>query len=130
MTDFDPALLASADPAQFTTVIKAASSDQLKSLMSGEYRGKILDEIFRRFPTQFRADRASGTNAVIHWHITDGPGEATDSYQVVIADGACTLSASTDAEPRLTVTIGGADFLRLISGSANPMMMFMTGKIG
>ena len=129
MTDFDPATFSSVDPKQFAAFVKSASKDQLESLMTGEHRGKILDEIFGRFPTQFRADRAGSTNAVIHWNITGRPDGGTDTYEVVIANGACTLSPSPTGEPKLTVTLGGVEFLQLVTGNANPMMMFMTGKL-
>ena len=34
-----------------------------------------------------------------------------------------------DREPRLTITLGAVEFLKVISGNANPMMMFMSGKL-
>jgi putative sterol carrier protein len=117
------------DPKQFAQKVKSASSAELNELMSGDKRGKVLDEIFGRFPAQFRADRAGATSAVIHWNITGRGDGGTDTYEVVIADGACTVSPAAEKEPKLAVTIGGADFLNLIAGNANPMMMFMTGKL-
>jgi putative sterol carrier protein len=125
MSDFD----ASLEPAEFAAKVKAASKDQLEALMASDERAKILDAVFNRFPAQFRADRAGSTNAVIHWNITGRPDGGVDTYEVVIADGACTLSPSPQAEPKLSVTTSGVDFLQLISGAANPMMMFMTGKL-
>ena len=129
MTTIDPAEFASVDPARFAELVKGASRDQLAELMAGPDRSKILDEIFRRFPTQFRADRAGDTNAVIHWHIGGRPDGVDDHFEVVVADGQCTISGAPAAEPSLTVTLGGAEFLQLLSGSANPMMLFMTGKL-
>jgi putative sterol carrier protein len=66
---------------------------------------------------------------VIHWSVTGRPDGGADTYEIVIADGVCTLSPAPQAEPKLSVTTGGVDFLQLISGNANPMMMFMTGKL-
>jgi putative sterol carrier protein len=129
MTALDPAQFEGVDPAQFTSMVKSASKDDLEGLMSGDHRSKILDQVFNRFPAQFRADRAGSTNAVIHWNITGRADGGADAYELVIADGKCTLSPTAEADPKLTVTIGGVDFLQLISGSANPMMMFMTGKL-
>jgi len=125
VTEFDP----NVDPEQFATMVKSASKDQLEAVMASDQRGKILDEIFSRFPQQFRADRAGGTNAVIHWIIGGRADGGTDTYEVVIADGACTVSPSPQADPKLAVTVGGVEFLNLITGNANPMMMFMTGKL-
>jgi putative sterol carrier protein len=129
VTDFDPSTFSSVEPEQFAAMVKSASKEQLEAVLAGEQRGKILDEIFSRFPQQFRADRAGATNAVIHWNITGRPDGSADTYEVVIADGACTLSPSPQADPKLTVTIDGVDFLNLITGNGNPMMMFMTGKL-
>jgi len=127
MTDLSE--FASADPAQFPQLVKSASADDLKALMSGDMRGKVLDEIFSRFPGQFRADRAGSTNAVIHWTVGGRADGGSDTYELVIADGACTLSPSPTADPKLALSMGGVDFLNLVTGNANPMMMFMTGKL-
>ncbi len=129
MTTIDPSEFASADPARFAALVKGASREQLAEVMSGHDRTKILNEIFGRFPTQFRADRAGNTNAVIHWLIGGRSDGGEDAFEVVIADGACTVSATPSAEPKLTLALPAAEFLQLLSGSANPMMMFMTGKL-
>ena len=109
----------SVDPSQFAEMVKSASKDQLEAVMAGDQRAKILDEIFRRFPTQFRADKAGNTSAVIHWKIGGRPDGGEDTYELVIADGTCTLSPTPEADPKLTVSIGGVEFLQLVSGSAN-----------
>ena len=119
----------SVDPQQFADMVKGASKDQLQSMMAGDDRAKILDEIFNRFPSQFRADRAGTTNAVIHWIIGGRADGGSDTYEVVIADATCKVSPAPSAEPTLAVTIGGVDFLQLLAGAGNPMMMFMTGKL-
>jgi alkyl sulfatase BDS1-like metallo-beta-lactamase superfamily hydrolase len=127
MTSIDPASFAAMGPAEFSKYVKSASKGDLEALLASEHRKAILDSIFGRFPTQFRPDRAGNTNAVIHWVVSGA--EGGDKYELVIADGVCTLSPSPAAEPRLTVTTGGLDFLNLVSGNANPMMMAMTGKL-
>ncbi len=124
LSDFDASAL---DPDQFAATVKAATKSQLEELMSGEHRKAILDTVFNRLPSRFRADRAGTTDAVVHWHITGPAG--TDSYEVTIGDGACTTGAVTVADPKLGLTLGGPDFLALIAGSSNPTMMFMTGKL-
>ena len=129
MTEFDPSTFSSVEPAEFAAMVKAASKDQLEAVMAGDQRDKILNEIFSRFPKQFRADRAGSTNTVIHWTIGGRADGGTDTYEVVIADGACTVSPTPQADPKLSVTVGAVDFLNLITGNGNPMMMFMTGKL-
>jgi putative sterol carrier protein len=120
---------ASVDPQQFAELVKSAPKSQLTEIMEGPDRSRVLEEIFRRFPSQFRADRAGNTDTVIHWTIGGRPDGGSDTYEVVIADGVCTVSPTPAAEPKLAITVGGADFLHLLAGVANPMVMFMTGKV-
>jgi putative sterol carrier protein len=109
--------------------VKSTPDAQIAQVMQSDLRGKILDEVFGRMPASFRPDRAGSTNAVIHWTITGRPDGGADTYEVVIADGACTLSDSPQKEPRLTLTLGPVEFLKVVSSNANPVMMFMTGKL-
>lgn len=129
MTDFDLATLASIGPAEFNRLVKETPDPRLAEAMAGEHRQGILAEIFSRFPDLFRPDRAGSTSAVIHWVIGGGPDGSSDTYQVVIENGTCTTSATADREPRLTIQIGAVEFLKLVSGAGNPMMMFMSGKL-
>jgi putative sterol carrier protein len=129
VTDFNPSTIRSLSPADFAKLVKATPDATMAEVMAGEHRRSILDEIFSRFPDLFRADKAGGTSAVIHWVIGGGPDGGSDTYQVVIENGTCTTSSVADREPRLTITLGAVEFLKVISGNANPMMMFMSGKL-
>jgi putative sterol carrier protein len=129
MTEFDLSDFASVDPKQFAQIVKSAPADQLKEVMQSDQRKKVLDEIFNRMPTLFRADRAGSTNAVIHWVVGDRPDGGADTYELVIANGTCKLSPEPANEPKLALTMGAVDFLKVVSGNGNPVMMFMTGKL-
>jgi putative sterol carrier protein len=129
MTDFDLSNFASVDPKQFAKIVKTAPDAQIKEVMQGDLRGKILDEVFGRMPSLFRADRAGSTNAVIHWTITDRPDGGTDTYEIVIENGTCVLSPAPERDPKLSLTMGPVEFLKVVSGAGNPVMMFMTGKL-
>jgi putative sterol carrier protein len=129
MTDFDLSDFSSVDPKKFAQIVKSAPDSQIQEVMSGDLRGKILDEVFGRMPSLFRPDRAGATNAVIHWNITGRPDGGTDTYEVVIENGTCTLSPSPERDPKLSLTMGPVEFLKVVSGAGNPVMMFMTGKL-
>lgn len=129
MTDFDLSDFSSVDPKQFAQIVKSAPDSQIKEVMSSDMRGKILDEVFARMPSLFRPDRAGSTNAVIHWNVTDRPDGGVDTYEVVIENGVCTLSPSAERDPKLSLTMGPVEFLKVVSGAGNPVMMFMTGKL-
>jgi putative sterol carrier protein len=129
MADIDLTDFASIDPKQFAQIVKNATTDQINTALQGDMRDKVLNEIFGRMPGLFRADRAGNTNTVIHWSIGDGPDGRVDTYELVIADGKCVLSPVPEHEAKLALTLGQADFLKVVSGNANPVMMFMTGKL-
>jgi putative sterol carrier protein len=129
MADIDLSNFASIEPKQFAAIVKSASNDQINAALQGDMRDKVLTEIFSRMPALFRADRAGNTSAVIHWNVGDGPDGRVDSYELVIADGKCVLSPKPEHEPKLALSLGQADFLKVVSGNANPVMMFMTGKL-
>jgi len=107
-----------------------ASEEQLAELMSGPMRGQILDEIFRRMSEHFRADAARDTEAVIRWRISGGPDDGVDEYETVISTGACEVHEGFQADSaRVTFSVGGADFLRLVTGNVAGPMLFMSGKL-
>ena len=116
------------EPQQFAQLVRDTPDAKLAEALEGPDRKRILDTVFGRMPQSFRPDRAGATNAVIHWTITGGP-NGSDTYEVVIADGTCSLSPTPERDPRLAVTLSPLDFIKLVSGNGNPMMMFMTGKI-
>jgi putative sterol carrier protein len=117
------------DPQEFAQLVKKSSAEELKQLMQSERRAEILDEIVQRMPGQFRPERAGATNAVIHWNVGDRPDGGTDSYELVIADGKCELSPKPEHEPKLALNLGAVDFLKVVTGNANPVTLFMTGKL-
>ena len=129
MTEFSSESLASIGPKEFAQLVKSTPDSKITEVMGSDSRSKILDEVFNRMPTLFRADRAGATQAVIHWNITGGPAGGTDSYETVIENGACTVTNQPVREPKLTMTMDPVTFLKVVSGDGNPMMMFMTGKI-
>ncbi|MEV4753792.1 SCP2 sterol-binding domain-containing protein [Micromonospora sp. NPDC049559] len=129
MTDFDPATFSSVDPKQFAQIVKSTPDDKIAQVMATDVRGKVLGEVFNRMPSLFRADRAGSTNAVIHWNITGRPDGGTDTYEVIIENGTCRVSETPEQDPKLSLTMGPVEFLKVVSGGANPVMMFMTGKL-
>lgn len=129
MADFDMSNFENIEPGKFAQVVKNASDAQLTEVMSSDLRPKILDEVFGRMPSLFRPDRAGNTNAVIHWIVAGRPDGGSDTYEIVIADGTCKLSETPENEPKLALTMGPSDFLKIVSGNGNPVMMFMTGKL-
>ena len=129
MSDFNADIVASSEPKEFAQLVKSTPDSKIAEVMASEGRGKILDGVFERMPTLFRADRAGSTQAVIHWNITGGTGGSSDTYETVIENGACTVTNQPVRDPKLAMSMDPVTFLKVVSGDGNPMMMFMTGKI-
>ncbi len=129
MTDIDPTTFGTMSPAEFADTVKKASDQEINDVMGGEHRASILDAIFERFPTLFNPEKAKGADARVNWRITGGPGGTDDTYAVVVKDGTCTVEKAPTVEPKTSIMLGPAEFAKLITGTGNPTMMVMMGKI-
>lgn len=124
LRDGDPK---SVDPSLFARLVKGASKQQLATVMASDVRRPVLDAIFGRMSEFYSSKGASGNRQVVHWHIKDDAGE--DSFQTVLHDGSCTVTAGTDEEPRTALTLSGTEFLKVVTNNANPVTLFMTRKL-
>ena len=125
----DPIQPDAVDPAEFAKSVATTPDEQLAEGMRGELRGQILGEIFRRMEEHFDASKAQGVDAVMHWKITGGPGDSVDHYEAVIKNGACTVTDQPSHSPRVTFTIDGVNFLKLVTGNVDGPKLFMTGGL-
>lgn len=123
--------LSNLDPKVFAGLIGHASKGQIESVMAHPMlRGRVLDEIFRRMQAHFRPDRAGSVRGVIHFRFTGGAADdGYDRFEAIIDDGTASARRGRTSDPRVTITIGPVDFLKLITRNASPPMLFMTGKL-
>lgn len=123
--------LSTMEPNNFARLISRASKDQIQGLLArGELRQRILDEVFRRMGQHYRPEKAGSTRSVVHWRLSGGSGDGGyDRYESVLDDAACTVNRELTGKPRVTISIGPADFLRLITRNASAPVLFMTGKL-
>jgi putative sterol carrier protein len=78
-------------------------------------------------PGRLQADKAAGTNMDILFDLSGADG---GQWYVSIADGQLNVSQGAPAAtPNATVKMTAEDFQAMSSGSLNPMMAFMTGKV-
>ncbi len=85
-----------------------------------------VKETFDAMAGRFRADKATGTNAVIQY---DVGGDGGGTWHAVIKDGACTVVGGAAPNPNLTLSISGQDWLDMLSGKQSGQMLFMSGKL-
>lgn len=84
-------------------------------------------DIFNSMPGRLQADKAAGTNMSL---LFDLSGDGGGQYFVDINDGHLNVTEGAPAAaPSATVKMSAEDFTAMSSGSLNPMMAFMTGKI-
>jgi putative sterol carrier protein len=129
MSEAEAPQIPDVDPAEFAKNVAQASDEDLAAGMSGEMRGVILDEIFKRMEEHFDAAKAAGADAVVQWKIGGRSDGGEDVYEITIKDGACKVSKEPTGEPRLTLAMGGVDFLKLVTNNASGPELFMAGKL-
>jgi putative sterol carrier protein len=117
------------DFASLKAAVEARSNEQLVSDIQQQEGGVdgVLEKVFDGMSGSFSPDKAAGQQAVVQYEITAPDG--SHEYAMRIADGRCEIEKGQAESPRVSLRIGLADFLRLITGAANGMQLFMTGKL-
>jgi len=85
-----------------------------------------VKESFDAMSSRFRADKASGTSAVIQYDVS---GDGGGTWNAVIKDGTCTVTPGAASNPNLTLSISAQDWLDMLSGKQSGQMLFMSGKL-
>src|SRR6201999_3567003 len=93
-------------------------------------RGAVLDGIFWQMPRQLDAKAAANVKTTIRWNITGRSDDAVDIYLLEVDRGTARSHRGTEGpDPKLTITMDGVEFLRLISGNSDPMAAYFKGRI-
>ena len=120
------------DASDFSSLKEAVeqrSNEELVSAIQQQEGGVdgVLDNVFAGMAQSFSPEKAAGQQAVVQYEIAAPDG--AHEYAMRIADGRCEIDRGRPESPRVTIRLGLADFLRLITGNANGMQLFMTGKL-
>ena len=114
----------------FGRVVRDVPPERLEQVMRSPARKPLLDGIFWGMPKQLDTDAAVGVKTAIRWDITGRADGQVDTYLLELDNGRARTSKGTDGEPpRLTITMDGVEFLRLISGNLDPMQAYFKGRI-
>ncbi len=114
----------------FARLIRSSPEDRLARLMSSPARRVILEAIFWQMPKRLDRKRAAGASASVRWRITDGPRDRVDTYQLQLEDGSCrVIRGENGPDPRVTLTVDGAEFLRIATGSSDATRSYFSGRI-
>ena len=116
------------DPSDFARLVEATTDELLRAAMRTALRPVILDEMFRRFPWFFRPEIARGSQGIVEWAITGGPG-APDRYYVRIANLECFVDREAESAPRTTLELPAPDCVRLVTGGVSPAVLLLSGRL-
>ncbi|MBV9830151.1 MAG: SCP2 sterol-binding domain-containing protein [Marmoricola sp.] len=124
----DPASL---DPVDVATAVATTSGKHMRSVMEGEFRPIVLAEVFRRFPEFIDPGKAADLALSVGFRIGGRRDGEVDRYVVHVRDGVCTIEADPPQGQRrdATITVDGADFLRLATGQLHPVRGVLTGAL-
>lgn len=113
-----------------TRLVRDAPAERIEQLMRSPARRPILDGIFWRMPKQIDSKRAAGVTTSVRWCITGRSDGGIDGYKLEIDDGrASTGRAEGDETHRLTITLDGAEFVRIATGNSEPMEAYFKGRV-
>lgn len=117
------------DFSALSAAVEQRANEELVSAIQQQDGGVegLLDKVFAGMAQSFSPAKAAGQQATVQYEISAPDG--THEYAMRIADGRCEIDRGRAESPRVTIRIGLADFLRLITGKANGMQLFMTGKL-
>ncbi len=85
-----------------------------------------LEKIFEGMPKAFVAEKAAGVKATIQLNLS---GEGGGDWFIKIADGQLSTSAGKAEGADMTLSLEASDYIAMTKGEANPMNLFMAGKI-
>ena len=115
------------DPAQLAGTVRSLDDQELEQQIQSLGPEEVLRAIFSGMQDAFIPEKAQGVTATMQYDIAAG--ETVHHWTVVIADGTCTTREGPADSPRLTLSLGIVDFVRLIFGQAEGPQLFMSGKL-
>jgi putative sterol carrier protein len=124
----DPTAL---DPVDVATAVATTSGKHMRAVMEGGFRPIVLEEVFRRFPDFIDSGKAADLQLCVGFRIGGRTDGEVDRYTVRVSGGTCTVETDPPEGQRrdATISLDGADFLRLATGQLNPVRGVLTGAM-
>lgn len=111
-------------------VVADHSGEQLEWMMRTPVRRVVLDAIFWQMPRQLDRKRARRVDAAVRWCITQADSETVDVYELVLNEGRCRVDRGRrTVEPRVTITLDGAEFVRLVTGNSDALPAYFHRRL-
>lgn len=122
---------AEVDPVAVARVLRHVKDKDLRDVMASGFRPVVLEQVFAHFPEFLDTRKAAKQELSIGFKITGRPDGDVDRYVVHVAAGTCTVvdEPGEDEQPDATITVSGADFLKLVTGHLNPVIGVVRGTL-
>jgi putative sterol carrier protein len=85
-----------------------------------------VQDVIDLMPQQFSPEAAAGMNATLQ---LDLAGEGGGQWHLIIANQQLQINPGPASNPNMTLKMSTADYLAMMNGEANPMQLFMQGKV-
>jgi putative sterol carrier protein len=115
------------DPAQLAEAVKGMSDEELATTIKDMGIDETLRNIFEGMRDSFKPDAAKDVSATVQYDVTTDDG--VKQWSVNFDNGTCTVNEGAASNPRLTMSLGLVDFIRLIFNQAQGPQLFMSGKL-
>jgi alkyl sulfatase BDS1-like metallo-beta-lactamase superfamily hydrolase len=111
-------------------LVATVPPERLDHVMTTPFGRAVIEGIFWQMPLRLDRTRAAGTTACIRWRITTASNGSMLIYNLTLTEGsASVIRGRGGPDPRLTITVDAAEFLRLATGNSNPMQAYFSGKL-
>ena len=124
------------DPSVLVDKLASLSEAQVEEVLRGPSGNAVLDQIFVRMRDTFQPEKAGGEDALVRFVLSGGPADETRTYELLVRDGACTLSiepaaesAVADSSRAITIRTDRVKLVRVLTKQANPAKLYLTRKI-
>lgn len=114
-------------PEEFAGLVKNATDDQIADVIHAVGTGPTLDRIFDGFQERFNPNKAEGVDAEVQFVVKDDSDEFP--YVVAVKDRTCQTRSGESDNPKTTITTDLVSFVKLVTGNAQGVQLFMTGKL-
>ncbi|MDQ3573147.1 MAG: SCP2 sterol-binding domain-containing protein [Actinomycetota bacterium] len=122
--------LSTASPPEIYEAVKSMDSKEFDRLMDDpQSRRLITNALVGHMAGLFRPDQAGDLEAAIQIKLWDRPGGGYDHFEMLIADGVCTISEAPSREPAITLKIRPADLRAMLAGETGPRRLALRRRL-
>lgn len=108
-------------------LIEGKSDEEILATVHAGTADALLRQLFHAMAEAFLPERAAATEAVIQFNIKLR--DQTRSYQLKVSGGACQADEGSPEDPRVILTLGLPDLLRLVCKQVSGPQLFAAGRL-